>query len=535
MDDLAAVTDRVWDCVVVGTGVGGATLGHALAAAGQRVLFVEKGRAGLEPSDGLRGFYPETHFEEAALAAPRQQALLRQGGRWSEEVLSGGGGFVPLLGCGGGGSSALFGMAMERFFPEDFRPGPRLHALAGGSSLPDAWPVSYEEMLPFYRRAERLYRVRGARDPLRPADEALPAAPVPGPHNAELARHFAAAGLHPYRLPLACEFVNDCACCQGFLCARDCKNDAARSCLRPAVREHGAVLLDECEAITLEAAGDRITALVCRRHGTEFRVRARHYALGAGALVTPCLLLSSRSPGWPDGLANRSGLVGRNLMRHGVDLYLVFTRARGDPRSKEIGLSDFYVGAGEKLGTLQSFGALPPASMLATEVIADASAALPFAGVVAKAMRPLLERGLAALFRRGVLLAGIMEDLPYPDNRIEAGDPPRVHYVLREPDRARLRLFRQGIARALKPYRFLPLRQAEKNRMLAHVCGTCRFGDDPASSVLDRNNRAHGVANLYVVDASFFPSSGGTNPALTIAANALRVAEHMLTRNHAEV
>ena len=161
----------------------------------------------------------------------------------------------------------------------------------------------------------------------------------------------------------------------------------------------------------------------------------------------------------------------------------------------------------------------------------DIADAAPWASPLFALVRPFFPALLSWLFKRGVLLAAIMEDLPYTDNRIVPGPPLRIDYTLH--DQARLRTFRQLVGRALKPYRFLRLCQAEKNSMLAHVCGTCRFGDDPASSVLDLNNRAHGLSNLYVVDSSFFPSSGGTNPALTIAANALRVADVLLAQHSA--
>ena len=143
---------------------------------------------------------------------------------------------------------------------------------------------------------------------------------------------------------------------------------------------------------------------------------------------------------------------------------------------------------------------------------------------------PILRLSLARLFDRSTVLASVMEDLPYADNRVTLSAAGRlaITYRIHDHDRQRIRIFRDLIRDALKPYRFMLLKQAENNQRLAHVCGTCRFGVDHRHSVLDATNRAHDVRNLYVVDASFFPSSGGTNPALTIAANALRVADHMI-------
>lgn len=530
MSLIDEIEQQHWDCLVVGTGVGGATLGHALAKEGRRVLFLEKGRAPFRHGDTLQGAYPELSFSKAEAPSNRHASLLARSGRYFEEIRDGRRSFMPFIGCGTGGSSALYGMAMERFFPADFEPG-RHYSGNSDTTLPAAWPIGYQDLAPWYQQAEALYRVRGSRDPLRPEnlDLLLPPSPL-SPRNGELYNHFQQRGLHPYQLPLACESVPDCECCQGYLCARDCKNDAGRICLEPAVREHAAMLLDECEVLRLEATQDRVTGVICHHQGRTLSLHADQVVLAAGALQTPALLLRSTSSHWPQGLANASGLVGRNLMRHGVDLYLVFTHASGDNRLKEIGLSDFYLSEGEKLGTLQSFGALPPAAILAATVgkdLADVAAgATPLYGLV----RPLVRGALSRLFTRGVLLAGIMEDLPYADNRVLPGPPLGINYRLQAYDLARVRTFRRRVAQALKPYHFLSLHQAEKNSMLAHVCGTCRFGADPSTSVLDPHNRAHGISNLYVVDSAFFPSSGGTNPALTIAANALRVAKHLLSR-----
>lgn len=531
MSSIEEIQQQHWDYLVVGTGVGGATLGHALAKAGKRVLFLEKGRAPFLHADSLRGVYPEMHFScveapTTALHAP----LLAQAGRCYDELRDDQRSFIPFIGCGGGGSSALYGMAMERFFPADFEPGQHFPDNSG-SSLPDSWPICYADLAPYYQRVEDLYRVRGQQDPLRPKAPDLLPPPSLGSRNAELYSHFQIQGLHPYQLPQACEFVPGCESCQGYLCANRCKNDAGRICLEPAVRDLGATVLDECEVIQLEASLDRVTAVVCRCQGRTVTLQADQIMLAAGALMTPLLLLRSTSAHWPQGLANASGLVGRNLMRHCVDLYLVFTHARGENRFKELGLSDFYQFQGGKLGTVQSFGLLPPAPVLAAAIAKNVCETAPWLAPLFRLAQPLLRFLLTRLFQRGVLIAAIMEDLPYADNRVVPGPPIRIDYRIHPHDQIRLKAFRAHVAKALKPYRFLALPQAKKNSMLAHVCGTCRFGEDPKISVLDRFNRAHGIGNLYVVDSAFFPSSGGTNPALTIAANALRVAEHLLTQD----
>jgi choline dehydrogenase-like flavoprotein len=308
--------------------------------------------------------------------------------------------------------------------------------------------------------------------------------------------------------------------------------------VEPALRDFGAELLDECKAVKLVANRHEVTAVKCVLRGQAVTLRAGKVVLAAGALATPKLLLDSASSDWPNGLANDSGLVGRNLMRHHIDLYAVFTnsapRVAGNP--KEIAFNDFYRINGNKFGSVQSFGFLPPAQMLAASMVQDLrDSRMPWAAAPFNLIKPAVIPLLNQLFLRTTLLAAIMEDPPYSDNQVtlrrtpENGQGTRLSlaYTLRAYDKARLNAFRGRISATLEPYRFMLIKQAENNQRLAHVCGTCRFGLDPGESVLDRNNKAHNLSNLYVVDASFFPSSSGINPALTIAANALRVAAHL--------
>lgn len=338
---------------------------------------------------------------------------------------------------------------------------------------------------------------------------------------------------------MACEFVDGCATCQGYLCERKCKNDAARICLEPALALHGARLMDQCEVLRLEASAAAVTALECDWRGRRVTLRGKRIILAAGALETPRLLLQSASDTWPDGLANASGMVGRNLMRHHIDLYLVVPNTpRGfDNRHKEFAFNDFYQANGAKLGSVQSFGRLPPAPVLAASMADDLrQGPLPWTAPLFNAAGPLVQPFLKQLVEQRMILASTLEDLPYADNRVTLapgasaaqGVRLAIDYRVRAHDRQRIGAFRTLLNGVLKPYQFSVVKQADNNQRIAHACGTCRFGSDPADSVLDKNNRAHGLANLYVVDGSFFPSSGGTNPSLTIAANALRVASHLI-------
>ncbi len=515
-----------WDVVVVGTGMGGATIGHRLAQAGKRVLFCELGG-----DSNLRGAYPElaSGRPDSVLDASQRDLLLR-GGRYADTLLDSSSGrvrsFVPFAGAGPGGSSALYGMALERFMPGDFD---------GGD-----WPISYAELAPYYAAAEGLFRVRGDVDPIAAARMgALPPPRLLDPPplsaaGAELAAFFTHRGLHPYRMPSGCEFVAGCATCQGYLCAKDCKNDAERICLRPALRQHNAAMLSNCRVLSLRAEQRRISGVLCRWAGRDVELRARVVVLAAGALQSPLILLRSEGAAGQRGLGNRSGLVGQRLMRHLIDLYLV-RPADGvsepfDNRRKELACNDFYGQGVDKLGTLQSFGRLPPAAMLFGSLRDDARASR--WGWTAPALalaRPFLLPVLHDMSERWTTLASIVEDLPDNNNAVapHPDDPAQalLHYRPTPESMQRALRLRAQLGSVLRGRRWRRLAQAANNQRLAHACGTCRFGDDPLTSVLDRNNRVHDIDNLFVVDSSFFPTSGGTNPGLTVAANALRVGE----------
>ena len=528
-----------WDVIVVGTGMGGGTLGYALARRGHRVLFLEKGLATYRKDDKqiLFGDAPEDVCDLARAGEAACREKLLRGGRSPDRIddctTSHTDTFYPDLGCGTGGSSALYGMALERLFPADFEPR-SVFADLGESTLPESWPVSYEEFQPWYVEAEKLYRVRGSHDPLRRAEangHLLPSGKLT-PANEELFTFLESRGLHPYSLHVGCESVEGCPNCQAVLCPRECKNEAGRSCVRPAVEIYGATLLTECMTVAVEATRTEAKKVICRWKNRLASFRGKFIVLSAGSLATPSILLNSTSAEWPNGVANSSSQVGRNYMRHMVDLYIVPPKRKGivEGQIKEIAFNDFYFHNGRKYGTVQSFGELPPVSRVLNR---------PTPGWRHKLMRlggPMVAPAWERFRSRRLVFAGIMEDLPYSGNRVL---PPmvrdnefriRLEYTMQAHETARVVEFRQAVVGALKPYRPTIMKGAAYNRAVAHSCGTCRFGDDPRTSVLDRYNRAHDLSNLYVADGSFFPSSGGINPALTIAANALRVADHLHAR-----
>lgn len=518
----AATTD--WDYVVIGSGIGGGTLACALAKAGKQVLLCERGIASQQASTGayaesLLQVSPSQSREEIYRCGGRAADLIRlQTDHGRSHV------FTPFIGAGVGGSSALYGMAMERFFPIDFQPAQCF--AVDGNTLPECWPFSYEALEPYYRQAEQLYRLRGSIDPLKHDATPLPNSPLAlTKANQQLVDHFRNLGMNPYQIPLGMAPQQKCDYCQGYLCANQCKLHAGNICATQGPR-----LLANCDVTRLHADRHRIHALEARHQGGLLKISGRCFVLAAGALFSPLLLLNSRNEFWPNGLANESDQVGRNLMRHYTDVWAVRLDGTSDNRAKQIACNDLYWRNGSKLGTIQSFGRLPPTDVVLDSLRQDvanskASIFAPLVGLVSPLLRPAIDK----LVQRDTLLASIIEDLPYRDNRIEPGNGgvPLLSYRISPQDRGRIALMRQHIREILRPLPFQLLKQAENTERIAHVCGTCRAGENPADSVVDANNRAHGLDNLYVVDSSFFPSSGGTNPSLTIAANALRVADQL--------
>jgi choline dehydrogenase-like flavoprotein len=503
-------TDR-WDVVVVGTGMGGGALGHALAGKGWRVLLLEQGRDRLDAIDDASG--------EMQDAADRLRF-----GRWPERVHWQVDGQrherFTSLGCGIGGSTPFYGGALERFDRSDLEPED------GHPAGP--WPIGYDALAPFYAEAEALLGVKGTRDPLGDADApARPRPPAPSGADAVLFGDLARAGLHPYRLHVGIAYRPGCAECIGRVCPTGCKSDAANRLVLPAVAQ-GAAVRGGCEVVRVESDGQRATALQYRRDGKLHRVSAPMLVLAAGTLRTPALLLASASAQHPQGLANGSGQVGRNLMFHASD-WLAIWPSRKDatpgPR-KTLSVRDFYRVGGRRVGALQSVG-LPAGYGNILLHLYDRFDRSRWRWL--KPLRPWLRlpaRVAARLFGQATLFALIVEDLPYADNRVELDpDAPsriKVAYHIRPELRERVAAGRRAIGARLRNRHFWLKPDVVLDD--GHPSGTCRFGHDPATSVLDPDCRAHEVDNLYVVDGSFMPSSGGTNPSLTIAANALRVA-----------
>lgn len=513
MTSDTASPDSIWDVILVGGGMGGAAVAERLTRAGQNVLLLEKGVAEPQPDPMLT----------AAVSGDAGRRLAH--GYWptriAVEVDAHASHIWPQLGSGLGGSTNLYAATLGRLEPEDFE----ARTLPDGSRI--GWPFGYKDLEPYYLEMERRFEVCGTADPLRPdARYDL----VEPPAMSATDRHFfecmQAAGLHPYRLHNAVRYERD---------GTEQKLDARSQLLAPALATGRLTVQDSAEVLRVEVDRDEAQGVTARVGGKERQYRGRVVVLAAGALNTPLILQRSANGDWPDGLGNRYGLVGRNLMFHASDFVAVWPRHRHDRLgpTRAIALRDFYQLDDAKLGEFQSMGLTAGYGEILTFLHQrfDTSA-LKRLRLLRHFLRIPAWLG-AKLFHEATVFTTIVEDYPYPDNRVVSDpDSPsgfRIHYVISDELRGRVQRMRAEIRAVLKALRVLIMNQ-EVSLNFGHSCGTCRAGDDPRFSVVDRACRVHGTRNVYVVDGSIMPTSGGVNPSLTIAANAARVADGIATR-----
>jgi choline dehydrogenase-like flavoprotein len=490
--------DKVWDIIVIGTGAGGGTAGFNLARNGCSVLFLERGSLWDKATVAQLTERDPFHFSKVDVV----DCSGGQGPTTAEPL-------ELVTGIGLGGSTALYAMMLDRFRPVDFAPQ-GAQSTPEDCSLPAAWPIQYESLEPYYREAEALFRVRGTDDPLATTNSVLIDPLVPSEAEAQIESTFARCGLHPYRLHYAREFEPGCDGCVIRRCPKGCRQDVSNTCVVPAIKQYGAHILPNCLVLKLVADKRQVREAVCEWRGRKVRIRGKLFVLALNALFTPALLLRSVSNAFPDGLANGSGMVGRNLMLHVSDRLRVkfkqnLRRALNGLLHNGLSLNDFYVHAGQKLGNIHAH-AIDLSSNYGT--VGDETHA-------------------------GTLLcATILEDFPYYQNRVipKRGDYKNVscHYTYKNELRNRGQLLVSAFAESIsdKCEVSWPNRIGALN--VSHMCGTCRFGNDPNLSVLDKDNKMHELDNAYVVDTSFFPSSGGINPGLTVIANSLRVTDRLL-------
>ncbi len=515
-----------YDIIIIGTGAGGGTLARKLGPSGRRILLLERG-----------DYVPR----EKANWDPR--AVNVDGVYATKEVWrdADGNELHPHTNYNVGGNTKFYGAALFRMRAQDF--GEVRHH--GGVS--PAWPIRYQDLEPYYAEAERLYHVHGQHgvDPTEPPRSApYPHPPVSHePRIQELSDDLAALGLRPFQVPLGVMLDESaprisrcirCDTCDGYPCLLDAKADAQVCGVDPALQQSNVTLLTRTrvDRLVTDATGRRVTRVLASRDGEAIELSAHLVVVSCGAINSAALLLRSANDRHPGGLANSSDIVGRHYMGHLNTVLMALSKcANPTAFQKTLGINDFYFGSPEwphPMGHISFVGKLD--------------------GVTLEAGAPAIAPGwtLDLMARHSLDFWLTSEDLPDPENRVTLNADGEIVLSYRPNNEeghkrliAKLKELMQR-RRVCRHHghechqgffaRNLYLGQSIPLAGVAHQNGTLRFGHDPKTSVLDASCRAHDLDNLYVVDASFFPSSSAVNPALTVMANALRVGDHLLER-----
>ena len=514
-----------YDIIIIGSGAGGGTLAYSLAPTGKRILLIERGDFLKREQDNWN---PNAVFVQGRYQAKEV---------WHDQH---GKAFQPGIHYFVGGNTKMYGAALLRLRESDF--GEIRHH----DGISPAWPISYAEMEPFYCAAEKLYHVHGTRgtDPTEPpASAPYPHAAVAHePRVAQLAEGFSAQGLHPFPLPLGILLDQDasgqptrhskcirCSAFDGFPCMVDAKADAHILCVEPALLYPNVTLITNAyvQKLGTDAGGRNVNSVQLVRDGKEETVSADIVVVSCGAINSAALLLRSASAQHPDGLANGSNVVGRHYMRHNNSALMALSLHRNETVfQKTLAINDFYAGAPDwdyPLGHIQMLGKSHGGT-----IKGELPGWLPFKPDIV----------LEDIANHAVDFWLTSEDLPDPQNRVTLDAQGGIVLSLTPNNMEGHHRLKAKLTEALGQMDFHP-HLWERSLYLgknipiggtAHQNGTVRFGTDPSTSALDIHCKAHELDNLYVVDASFFPSCGAVNPSLTIIANALRVAQHLRER-----
>jgi choline dehydrogenase-like flavoprotein len=517
---------RQYDVIIIGSGAGGGTLAFRLAPSGKRILLLERGDYVPREKDNWesRPVNVEGKYQTKEVWRDKDGRALH-----------------PHTNYNVGGNTKFYGAALFRLRREDF--GEICHA--GGVS--PAWPISYNDLEPYYTQAEHLYHVHGNRG----EDPTDPGSPSPYPHLAvshepriqQLSDDFARQGLTPFHVPLGIMLDEKnrhaskcirCNTCDGFPCLVGAKSDAQVCGVDAALAYQNFSLLTNARVLRIatNGSGREVSKVLVEREGSIEEFSSGIVVVSCGAINSAALLLRSANEHHPRGLANSSDTVGRHYMGHVNSVLMAISKCPNPTVfQKTLALNDFYFGSKEwnfPMGHISFVGKLD--------------------GVALSAGAPAIAPGftLDLMAKHSLDFWLTSEDLPDPNNRVslnDKGDITLSYTPNNEEGHQRLiaklkALMKNQTACSIHGHdchqglfsRNLFIGQRIPLAGVAHQNGTIRFGHDPKTSALDPNCRAHDLDNLYVVDGSFFPSSGAVNPALTIMANALRVGDHLLQR-----
>jgi choline dehydrogenase-like flavoprotein len=511
-----------FNVVIIGSGAGGGTLArHLVSDSNLKVLVLERG-------DWLPQEPQNWDAEE-----------VMQKGRYLSKDLwldKHGKAFQPGSHYFVGGATKMYGAAHFRLRQQDFE------ELRHFDGISPAWPVRYSDFEPWYQKAEEMYHVHGLRgeDPTEPpCSGPYPHPPVSHePRMQKLVDDLRSMGLHPFHAPsgvmldekqMAFSRCRRCNRCDGFPCLVHAKSDAEVLGIRPALAASTLSLLTRAEVKRLhtDPSGRNVTAVEIERDGEPMRVSGDVVVVSCGAANSARLLLMSANDSHPRGLANGSDQVGRNYMFHNSKAMVALAHEPNHTIfQKTVCVNDWYLGDAEfdyPMGNIQMTGKTDGAIM-------KGYAPLETFMMPGWSMDKIAEHALDFWISS--------EDLPDPDNRVSVTPSGQIQldYTTNNLTASQRLVSRlEGMLDKLYLKKHLVERQIYiANSMgiaaVGHQAGTCRFGTDPATSVLDVNCKAHEVDNLYVVDTSFMPSIGAVNPSLTAIANALRVGDHLKQR-----
>ncbi|MFV0341085.1 MAG: FAD-dependent oxidoreductase [Parachlamydiaceae bacterium] len=514
--------DTHYDIIIIGSGAGGGTLAHHLAPSGKKILILE------------RGDWLKREAENWDADAVFVQNRYISPDTWLDDQ---GKPFQPQVHYFVGGATKMYGAALYRLRERDFE------EVRHYDGISPAWPIRYEELEPYYAQAEELYCVHGERgiDPTEPpCSTPYPYPPVSHePRIQQLYDNLTKAGYHPFPAPCAV-MLNEkapwkskcirCQTCDGFPCLVQAKADAETVAVRPAIQQQNVTLLTHAKALKLQTdkSGSTVTTVIVDVKGEQTSFTADLFVVSCGAANTAQLLLGSASDKHPNGLANGSDQVGRNYMFHNSQAVLALSKEPNETMfQKTLALNDFYFGMegfNFPVGNIQMVGkSLGP--MYRGEK------------PIETALAPM--RLLDDIAKHAVDFWLTTEDLPDPKNRITLNKEGKTRLSYTPNNQVPKQKLYEKLKSMLNdlgmhPDYLIPRHLYLKTDIpiagVAHQSGTCRFGTDPKTSVLDIHCKAHELSNLYVVDTSFFPSIGAVNPSLTAIANALRVGDHLLQK-----